>query len=77
VWKTIFDIFGSKYTGEEFIRRENTIYFNLVKKVFLQGSRAKLHAALMSQQMIIKVYRNEEVGSVVLPLQQLCANEEV
>jgi hypothetical protein len=38
-WKTIFDIFGSKYTGEEYTRRDDNVYFNLKKAVFCHGPR--------------------------------------
>jgi hypothetical protein len=76
-WKVIFDIFGSKYTGHEYERKEDIIAFNLVKKVWLQGSRAKLHTALMSSEILIRVYQGEDVGSVSIPLNQLTRMSEI
>jgi hypothetical protein len=67
-WKTIFDIFGSKYTGEEYTRQEGAIFFNLVKKVYVQGAKMPLQSALLSHQIIFKIYRNEDVGSVNIPM---------
>ena len=76
-WKIIFDVFGSKYTGEEFNRKDDSIAFNLKKRVYLQGSADKIQAALLQAMIIFKIYRNEDVGSVNIPLSSLGFNADL
>ena len=76
-WKIIFDVFGSKYTGEEFSRKDESIAFNLKKRVYLQGSPDKVKQALLQAMIIFKIYRNEDVGSVNIPLSTLGFNEDL
>ena len=76
-WKIIFDVFGSKYTGEEFSRKDESIAFNLKKRVYLQGSPDKVKQALLQAMIIFKIYRNEDVGSVNIPLSSLGFNEDL
>jgi len=70
-WKVIFDVFGSKYTGEEYTRRDDAICFNLVKSLNLLASETKLRKALQNQAVIVKIYKHEVLGSVVIPLNGL------